>query len=97
MDKLISDGKYDSSQHFNYLKDFKSGSYGKFNDTRKEIVHYSQFESSYRQAFVKNFNHENEMEKYYKEKYKMPEYFKKMLEESCDGYLHAFKLIKEFV
>jgi hypothetical protein len=96
MDKLTEDGRYGSSHHFNFLKDFKTVNYKYFNEVRREVVHYSQFEASYQQAFVKNFNSKIDLEKQFQEKNKMPEYFKKKLEEACDGYFHAYHLIKEF-
>ena len=65
-----------------------------FNDHRKEVVHYYQFETTYQHEFLDNSSDENEIKRLWEWKKNMPEYFKNHLKLSCDGFVKTYELIK---
>ena len=96
IDNLDRKGIYSNDENFKFLKSFKDNQFKDFNKTRKEVVHYNQFETTYRYDFI--FKHQNDEEKImeiWKWKKNMPEYFKNHLEISLLGYKHCFKFIEE--
>jgi hypothetical protein len=87
---------YSNDENFVFLKSFKETEFKEFNKFRKEVVHYNQFETTYRYDFI--FKHQNNEEKImeiWNWKKNMPEYFKNHLELSLLGYKHCFEFIKE--
>lgn len=96
IDNLDRKGIYSNDENFKFLKSFKDNQFKDFNKTRKEVVHYNQFETTYRYDYI--FKHQNDEEKImeiWKWKKNMPEYFKKHLELSLLGYKHCIKFVKE--
>lgn len=94
IDKMISMGIYDSNPNFEYLKNFKQNEFREFNKHRKEVVHYYQFETTYKHQILENSRNEKEVEKLWNWKNNMPSYFKNHLNLSCEGFVKTYELIK---
>ena len=93
---LDKKGIYSNDENFVFLKSFKEIEFKEFNKIRKEVVHYNQFETTYRYNFI--FKHQNNEEKImeiWNWKKNMPEYFKNHLELSLIGYKHCVKFVEE--
>lgn len=89
-------GIYSNDENFVFLKLFKDTEFKEFNKFRKEVVHYNQFETTYRYDFIFKYNHnEEKINEIWKWKNNMPEYFKRHLELSLIGYKHCVKFIEE--
>ncbi|RKD88158.1 Cthe_2314 family HEPN domain-containing protein [Mangrovibacterium diazotrophicum] len=84
----LKDNKY-----FEKLLSFKNGEFKEFNAHRKDIVHYYQFETTFRFEHAINSGDKNKIEELWKWKNEMPEYFSQHLKISCEGYYNMYKLI----
>lgn len=85
--------EFSQNKYFLKLLNFKNNDFLEFNRFRKEIVHYYQFETTYRYEHLMNNRDKNEIEKLWNWKKNMPEYFKNHIIESCEGYYNAYKFI----
>lgn len=94
IDKMIRMGDFNSISNFNFLKNFKETEFKEFNEHRKEVVHYYQFETTYKYLIETNYQNEKEIEKLWNWKNEMPIYFKNHLKLSCEGYVQTYELIK---
>lgn len=84
---------------FVWILNFKENEYAELNKFRREVVHYYQYETTYHNQHVLNCTNIEVIADLWKEKSQMPEYFKKHLELSCEGCLHAYaylRKVKEF-
>lgn len=79
--------------YFKKILDFKNNEFKEFNKHRKDIVHYYQFETTYRFEHTINSGDKEKIEKLWKWKNEMPEYFRQHLKNSCDGYYDTYRLI----
>tara|TARA_R110001583_G_scaffold33438_4_gene112924 strand:+ start:16341 stop:17084 length:744 start_codon:yes stop_codon:yes gene_type:complete len=79
--------------YFKKLLDFKDNEFKEFNKHRKDIVHYYQFETTFSFEHAINSGDKNKIEKLWKWKNEMPEYFRQHLKSSCEGYYNTYKLI----
>ncbi|MBI9042082.1 Cthe_2314 family HEPN domain-containing protein [Lutibacter sp.] len=96
IDKMERMEIFKSNPSFEYLKEFKENEYMEFNKHRKEVVHYYQFETTYKHQIEENCRNEEEIEKLWNWKNNMPEYFKNQLNLSCEGFTKTYELIKTF-
>lgn len=94
IDKMKTRDGLLSDKNFKFLLDFRENEFKEFNDQRKEVVHYYQFETTYHHEFLDNSSDENEIKRLWKWKKNMPEYFKNHLKLSCDGFVKTYELIK---
>ena len=94
IDKMTSMRIFDSNLNFLYLKNFKQNEFREFNKHRKEVVHYYQFETTYKHQIEENCRNEEEIEKLWNWKNNMPSYFKNHLNLSCEGFTKTYELIK---
>jgi toxin ParE1/3/4 len=78
-----------SGKHIIFYNEFRE-----FNKHRKEIVHYYQFETTYKHQLEENYRNEEEIEKLWNWKNNMPSYFKSHLNLSCIGFVKTYELIK---
>lgn len=96
IDWLEKEKTFSSNENFMFLKFFKENEYKEFNKIRREVVHYNQFETTYRYDFIFKYkNNEEKIIEIWKWKKNMPEYFKKHLELSLLGYKHCVKFVEE--
>ena len=95
IDKLKEEYKNSNNESLNFLINFREIEFKKFNEIRIEVVHYNQFETTYKYDFNKCNNDENQINNLWESKRNMPEYFKNHLELSVLGYKHCFKFIQE--
>jgi hypothetical protein len=86
--ELIKDNPY-----FKKLLNFKTCEFTEINRHRKDIVHYYQFETTFRFEHTINSGDKEKIEVLWKWKNEMPEYFKQHLENSCEGYYNMYRLI----
>ena len=96
IDKLAKLSVAKDNPYFKKLLDFKTNEFTEFNKHRKDIVHYYQFETTFRFEHFINSGDKEKMEKLWKWKNEMPEYFKQHLENSCEGYHNTYKLINNW-
>ena len=82
-------------EHFFWLLNFKENEYQELNRYRKDFVNYYQFESKYRYDHSMNLSDLIGLEKIWAEKYGFPEYFKKHLELSSEGYYQMFSFLEK--
>jgi hypothetical protein len=97
VDNLDKKEIYSNDENFKFLKSFKDNQFKDFNKTRKEVVHYNQFETTYRYSFMKfrvENNGEEKIMEIWEWKKNMPEYFKNQLELSLLGYDNCYNFIK---
>jgi hypothetical protein len=95
IDNLDKKGTYSNDENFKFLKSFKDNEFKEFNKTRKEVVHYNQFETTYRYDFIfKFYDNEEKIMEIWEWKKNMPEYFKNHLELSLLGYENCYNFIK---
>lgn len=95
IDKLKEEYKNSNNESLNFLINFRDIEFKEFNEIRIEVVHYNQFETTYKYDFNKCNNDENKINNLWESKRNMPEYFKNHLELSVLGYKHCFKFIQE--
>ncbi len=93
IDKMKRMEIFDSNPNFEFLKKFKNNEFKEFNKHRKEVVHYYQFETTYKHKIEENCRNEEAIEKLWNWKKNMPEYFKNHLNLSCEGFTQTFELI----
>jgi hypothetical protein len=87
---------YLNDENFVFLQSFREIEFREFNKMRKEVVHYNQFETTYRYDFIfKHINDEEKIKEIWKRKKNMPKYFKNHLRLSLIGYEHCIKFIEE--
>lgn len=96
IEKMDSIGCFRENAHFKALKSFKDNQFKEFNKHRKEIVHYYQFETTFRYEHMKKLSNKEELTKLWVWKKSMPEYFKDHLVNSCEGFYNMYKLIESF-
>lgn len=93
---LDKKGIYSNDENFVFLKSFKEKQFKEFNKIRRQVVHYNQFETTYRYNFIfKCKDDEDKIYDLWKWKNDMPEYFKDHLALTIKGYMHCFEFIKE--
>lgn len=94
IEKISQNEKFSTDVNFLFLKAFSDNEFKEFNNRRKRIVHYYQFETEYKYKIIyKCDNDEDMIKELWNWKNNMPEYFKKHLELSIKGYVHCFKFI----
>ena len=94
IDQMIRMESFNSDSNFEFLKNFKENEFREFNKHRKEVVHYYQFETTYKHQILENSRNEEEIEKLWTWKNNMPSYFKNHLKLSCEGFVKTYELIK---
>jgi len=94
IEKIESLEIYNDNQNFIFLNNFKKNQFKELNKLRKEIVHYYQFETIYKEKFISVNNSEIEVKKLWEWKKNMPNYFKEQLEFSLEGFYNMYKLIE---
>jgi hypothetical protein len=94
IDKMANIKIFESNPNFVFLKKFKENEYKEFNKHRKEVVHYYQFETTYKYLVEENNTNEDEIKKLWDWKKNMPSYFKNHLYLSCEGFIKTYELIK---
>jgi hypothetical protein len=87
---LSKENNFNQNQNFIFLKSFKDEKYRHFNEYRKNIVHYKQYETMYKNHFLMN---KNALEENWVFKNNLPEYFKAQLLLCIEGYKNTFELI----
>ena len=95
IDKLKEEYKNSNNENLNFLINFRENEFKEFNKRRVDVVHYNQFETTYKYDFIKFKHDEDEIKDLWKRKNEMPEYFKNHLELTIKGYAHCFEFIKE--
>lgn len=93
IDILTDHSSIKEEEQFKWLLNFKNNDFLEFNKHRKDIVHYYQFETTYRFEHAICSGDRAEIEKLWEWKKLMPEYFRLHLKSSCEGYYIACKLI----
>jgi len=93
IDFMKTKGIYNGNKHFQWLLKFKENDFIEFNSNRKEIVHYYQFETTYKHLQIIKSGNLEEITKLWNWKRNLPDYFKKHLQNSCEGYYQTYKLI----
>lgn len=91
IDKVDASGETDTD--FIALKDIKESEYKRLNEYRKDVVHYYQYESSYRYEHNSNCTNLERIHGLWNQKESFPEYFKKHLRIACEGYVHAHRFL----
>ncbi len=94
IERLKTNKNYNENEHFIWLKNFKENEFKEFNEYRKNIVHYYNYESYYR-FYITGTNNPNKVIDLWKEKSNFPEYFKKHLDQENLGYFHLLSLLKD--
>lgn len=88
-----SERDYIENENFIFLKNFKNEEFESFNSVRRDIVHYYQFETTYKDDFYSAKNSEKELKTLWEKKKNLPIYFKKQLEFSIKGFDHLLNLV----
>lgn len=91
--KIEQNENYSTDENFIFLKNFSNNQFKEFNDKRKKIVHYYQFETEYEYEINFKTNDDDKIKDLWNWKNGMPEYFKTHLELSIKGYFHCFEFI----
>jgi hypothetical protein len=97
IEKLSQLDNIKDNPYFIKLLDFKNIEFLEFNKHRKDIVHYYQFETTYRFDHTIYSGDKDKIEELWKWKYGMPDYFKKHLENSCEGFYNMYRLINNLL
>ena len=87
--------EFHSSENFIWLNDFKTNEYGRLNSIRKQIVHYSTTDTEYRQKHLQVKTRE-EMEKLQQEREDLPNYYKRQIQLSIEGFEKTMQLLEDF-
>ena len=85
------------NENLNWIINFKKNQYQEINKARKQIVHYSQYEATYRyqhMTFLENFQKISEI---WTEKESFPSFFKDNLEYCVEGCYHTYKFLNSLV
>jgi hypothetical protein len=93
IDVLTKQDVIKDNLYFKKLLDFKTNEFTEFNKHRKDIVHYCQFETTFRFEHAIYSGDKEKVEELWKWKKEMPEYFRQHLKNSCEGYYNTYKLI----
>ena len=84
------------NDHYKWLVEFKENEYKTLNSSRRDYVHYYQYETVYRyEKHSENNMDGTSLEYVWEEKLNLPVYFKHHLELAQEGYYHAFKFLEE--
>ena len=78
-----------------WLKNFRENDYKKINAKRKEIVHYSSSDTDlkYKHLFTKGSK--EEVQKWIEERHQIPDFFKRQIEVSIEGFYQTLKMLEE--
>lgn len=78
---------------FLWLRDFQGNQYQKLNSNRIDVVHYHQYESSYRHRFLLNNDKREKIEELFEEKTSFPMYFKDHLDSQIEGCCRTYNFL----
>jgi hypothetical protein len=95
VDKIYVLGERDVD--FIWLYDFKNNQYDELNNYRKNVVHYYQYESTYRDEHITNCAKLDIIEQLWTEKKGLPEYFKNHLDLANDGCVRAYSYLNKVI
>jgi hypothetical protein len=84
-----------SSDNFNWLNKFKNNDYVELNSIRKQIVHYTTTDTDYRKKHLQVKSRE-EMENLQTEREGLPEYYKKQIQLTLEGFEKTIYLLEDF-
>jgi hypothetical protein len=94
IDHLEQKNSFSNNESFIFLKSFKDNEFKEFNSIRRDIVHYKQFETKFKNGF--HFDKKN-LESLWEFKKNRPNYFKNQLEICAEGYKKTFELINYYI
>ncbi|GBF22543.1 MULTISPECIES: Cthe_2314 family HEPN domain-containing protein [Arenibacter] len=92
IDELNKRPELQNNTNFLELKEFRHGDFVEFNKHRKEIVHYYQFETTFRDVLEENCRDEIKIKELWEWKKNMPDYFKNHLHMSCKAFVNVLQL-----
>lgn len=95
IDILKTNPDFKTNEYFKKIQSYREITFKEINESRREIVHYYQFETNYRFDFTMNATNEKEIGQLWEFKNKLPEYFKEQLKLSNELYCNALGLIKK--
>ncbi|HWC54900.1 MAG TPA: Cthe_2314 family HEPN domain-containing protein, partial [Chitinophagaceae bacterium] len=87
--------EFHSSDNYIWLNDFKTTEYNKLNSLRRQIVHYTTTDTDYRHRHLQVKDRET-MELLQSERESLPEYYKRQIKLSLDGFEKTMQLFEEF-
>lgn len=94
IDTIKKSKKYDDNSDFKFLLEFRENQFKEFNNQRKVIVHYYQFDTTFKEEFYNTNGNEKKIKELWEWKKNMPDYFKNHLILSCEGFYHLFKFLE---
>lgn len=81
-------------KHIKWLSNFRNSDFKHFNNRRREIVHYVQFETKFKEQVHKNINNLDKINEIWIEKTTLPDYFKKHIELTNKGIINTYAFVK---
>lgn len=85
------------SDNFDWLHAFRSNEYKELNGFRKEVVHYYNYESTYKYNHNMNPTNFEKLQEFWEEKTNFPEYFKLQLNSAIKGHIRMINFTSELV
>lgn len=87
--------EFQESENYKWLKSFKETDYADINKRRIEIVHYTSLGTTHKRQHIKDPFNRQQIEKLIEERNSRPEYFKRHIKLTQDGFERTVLLIDE--
>lgn len=92
MEELSKKSMFLENEHFQWLKEFWENDFREFNKIRKDIVHYIQMETKFKDEMARKSDDLDEVRELWEWKRGLPEYFAEHLHKCRDGFWNMVML-----
>lgn len=82
-------------ESFIWLKSFKENEYKGLNEKRKQVVHYTSSDTAFKHKHLYNSTNKEEVEKWVKERDEIPDFYKKHINLSIEGFYQTLTFLEE--
>ncbi len=90
------DSQFKSDENYIWLHNFRENDYKELNNIRKQVVHYTTSETDYKHEHLeKGTSNKEEMEKIQKQHESQPDYYKKQIELTIEGFERTLLLLEK--
>ena len=86
--------EFQDNDPFKWLYKFKDTDYKEINDKRRDVVHYSSSDTELRHKHIFNSSDRHEIEKWIKERNAMPDFSKRQIELTIEGFYQTICLLE---
>jgi hypothetical protein len=88
--------QFHSNSNYLWLLNFKNTEYKELNETRKQVVHYTTTDTNYRYSHLQIPTDKEAMIALQAKRTSLPEYYKKQIQLTLEGFKKTMQLLEEF-